>query len=65
MDERTNRWIDFVRFVFSGLHPRHMEVPRLGGQIKAIAAGPCHSHSNARSEPHLQPIPQLMAMPDP
>ena len=24
-----------------------------------------HSHSNAGSEPHLQPIPQLMTMPDP
>ena len=31
----------------------------------AVAAGLCHSHSNARSEPCLQPAPQLMAMPDP
>ena len=41
----------------------HMEVPRLGvksayggsqarGQIRAVAAGLCHSHSNTRSEPH-------------
>ena len=29
------------------------------GRIKAIAAGLCHSHSNAGSEPHLQPILQL------
>ena len=35
------------------------------GQIGAAAAGLHHSHSNARSEPHLQPTPQLMAMPDP
>ena len=35
------------------------------GQIEAVAAGLHHSHSNAGSELHLQPIPQLMAMPDP
>jgi len=33
------------------------------GQIGAVAAG--HNHSNTRSEPHLQPTPQLMATPDP
>ena len=31
----------------------------------AAATGLCHSHSNARSMPHLQPTPQLMATPDP
>ena len=35
------------------------------GQIGATAAGLCHSHSNIRYKPSLQPIPQLMAMPDP
>ena len=35
------------------------------GQIGATAAGLSQSHSNARSEPHLRPTPQLMAMPDP
>ena len=35
------------------------------GQIRAIAAGLCHIHSNARSGPHLRPIPQLMVTPDP
>ena len=29
------------------------------------ATGLHHSHSNARSEPHLQPMPQVAAMPDP
>ena len=29
------------------------------GQIRAIAAGLHHSHSNAGSEPHLLPTPQL------
>ena len=35
------------------------------GQIRAAAAGLNHSHSNARSELHLQPTSQLMAMSDP
>ena len=35
------------------------------GQIIAIAASLHHSHNNSRSEPHLQPTPQLMAMLDP
>ena len=35
------------------------------GQIRAVAAGLHHSHSNASSEPHLQPRLQLVATPDP
>ena len=35
------------------------------GQIGAAAASLCHSHSNARSEPHLQTLTQLVATPDP
>ena len=35
------------------------------GQIGAVAASLHHRHSNAGSEPHLQPTPQDMAMPDP
>ena len=31
------------------------------GLIGTVAAGLCHSHSNAGSEPHLQPTPQLTA----
>ena len=50
----------FLSFVFFGPHPWHMEVPRLGGQIGATAAGLHHSHSNSRSEPHLRPTPQYM-----
>ena len=34
-------------------------------QIGAVAAGLCHSHNNARSEPHLRPTPQLTATLDP
>ena len=35
------------------------------GLIGAVALGLRQSHSNTRSEPHLQPTPQLMAMLDP
>ena len=35
------------------------------GLIKVIAASLHQSHSNARSEPHLRPISQLIATPDP
>ena len=33
-------------------------------QIRVVAAGLNHSHSNVRAEPCLGPIPQLRAMPD-
>ena len=35
------------------------------GRIGAVAASLRQSHSNAGSEPRLQPTPQLTAMPDP
>ena len=35
------------------------------GRIGDTAAGLHHRHSNAGSEPRLQPAPQLMATPDP
>ena len=35
------------------------------GLIRAVATGLRQSLSNARSEPRLQPTPQLTAMPDP
>ena len=35
------------------------------GQIEAIAADLCQSHSNTGSEPRVQPATQLMAMLDP
>ena len=55
--------IFFFVFFFLGMHLWLMEVPKLGGQIRAVAAVLHHSHSNARSK--LWPIPQLMEMPDP
>ena len=33
--------------------------------VRAVDAGLCQSYSNARSEPHLQPTPQLTATLDP
>ena len=35
------------------------------GRIGVTAAGLHHSQSNAGSKTHLQPTPQLKAMPDP
>ena len=52
-------------FVFLGPYLQHMEVPRLGSRMWAVAPSLRHSHSNGRSEPCLRPTPQLMAMPDP
>ena len=38
-------------FVFLGLHPHHMDVPKARGRTGAVAAGLHHSHSNAGSKP--------------
>ena len=35
------------------------------GLIRAVASGLRQSHSNSGSKPHLRPIPQLTATPDP
>ena len=37
--------------------------PQARSRIRATAAGLCHS--NMGSKPHVQPIPQLTAMPNP
>ena len=63
LDQRF--FVSFCLFVLLGLHPRHMEVPRLRGLIGAVAAGLRQGHSNVGSELRLQPTPQFMAMPDP
>ena len=41
---------------FRGFQPR--------GPVGAVVTGLHHSHSNAGSEPHLKPTPQLRATPD-
>ena len=58
-------FFSFLAFCFLGPYPRHMELPRLGGPVGAVTSSLRHSHSNAGSEPCLQPTPQLKAMPDP
>ena len=57
--------LSFSFFFFKGPHVRHMEAPRLGGWIRATAAGLYHSHSNAWTKLPLWPTPQLTATPDP
>ena len=51
----------FIIFVF----PRAYGGSQARGPIRAVATGLGQSHSNAGSEPHLQPTPQLMAALDP
>ena len=45
----------FFFLIFLGPHPHHVEVPWLGGEIRAAASGLCHSQSNAGSETCLGP----------
>ena len=56
------QFLFFILFYFLRPYPQHMEIPRLGVQLAAIAAGLYHSHSN---KPRLRPTPQLIATPDP
>ena len=54
----------FLSFVFRAA-PMAYGVSQARGLIGVIAAGLHHRHSNSRSELHLRPTPQLMAMLDP
>ena len=55
----------FFFFLLFKAAPAARESSHAMGQIGATAADLHHSHSNMGSEPCLQPIPQLMAPPDP
>ena len=55
----------FVFLLFLWAAPAAYGGSQARGQIRAVAISLCQSHSNARSEPRLQPPPQLTAMPDP
>ena len=59
--------LDFSFFLFVFCLFRAIPVAYGGSQarglIRTVTVGLCHS--NARSELHLQPTPQLTAMPDP
>ena len=45
--------------------PVAYESSQARGQIRAVAAGLCHSYSNTGSEPPLRPVRQLAATVDP
>ena len=57
--------IIIIIFVFSRAAPTAYGGSQARGLIRAVAASLRQSHSNARSEPRLQPTPQLMATPNP
>ena len=58
-------FIFFWLFSFSRAAPAAYGGSQASGLIGAVAAGLSQSHSNAGSEPCLQPTSQLTAMPDP
>ena len=63
-----NNWlyiIFFLSFCLFRATPTAYRSSQARGLIRAIAAGLHHTHTNTRSEPCLQPTPQLMATPDP
>ena len=55
----------FFFFSFFRSAPATYKRSQARGKIGAAAAGLHHSRSNAGSELHLQPMPQLMATPEP
>ena len=63
----VNKFILFSFFLFClfRVTPAAYGSSQARVQIRATAAGLCHSHSNVRSEPPLQPTLQLTGMPDP
>jgi len=60
----THRKLLFCLFDFSRATPVAHGSSQARGLIGAVATSLCQSHSNAGSELHLQPTPQLTAMPD-
>ena len=52
-------------FFFSWATPAAYGGSQARGRIGAVVSGLRQSHSNAGSEPRLQPTPQLTATPDP
>ena len=53
----------FNLFAISWATPAAYGVSQARGLIRAVATGLRQSHSNAGSEPRLQPTPQLTATP--
>ena len=59
------RGIGKIMILFFVFAPAAYGSSQARGQIRAVAAGLHHSHSNTESEPRLPPTPQLAAMPNP
>ena len=55
----------YILYTFSGAAPAACGGSQAGGLIGAVTPGLRQSPSSARSEPSLQPTPQLTAAPDP
>jgi len=55
----------FLSFAFSRAALVAYGGSQVRGRIRAVATGLRQSHSNAGSQPCLQPTPQLTAVPDP
>ena len=55
----------FLLFYFFRATPVAYGSSQARDQIGASATGHSHSHSKVGSEPHLQPMPQIMAIQDP
>jgi len=58
-------YLFFCLFAISWAAPAAYGDSQARGRIGAVATGLRQSHSNAGSEPRLQPTPQLTATPDP
>ena len=58
-------YIYFFFFCFFRVAPMAYGGSQARGIMGATAASLCQSHSNTGPELHLQPTPQLTAMPDP
>ena len=61
---RIRLFVYFIFCIFRAV-PKAYGDSQARGLIGAVAASLRQSHSNAGSEPNLQPTPQPMAMPDP
>ena len=55
----------FFLFCFLGLHPCHMEVPRLGVKSELQLSAYTTATATWGEEPRVQPVPQVTATPDP
>ena len=54
----------FMFFCLFRASPKAFGGSQARGRIRAVAAGLCHSYSQAGSKPRLQPTPQLTVTPD-